>query len=485
MKRTIQIDEGAKGLLLLFLIAQLFLTNGIYLFVGAGIFAMILIKLQQPYKPSVFTVIFIYHFIQVVAGIWLSNFLGKEINYRSSYSATAIVVGYIGLVVLFLPIILYQNKIPTVSPQTLKNHAALLSIDKVFKVYVIGFFAINALEGAAFLFSGITQIVFSLVKIKWFLFLLFGFLVFLKKKKQKEFWFFAAFEFVSGFYSYFSEFKTVIFFLLFLFLFFLKAVNFRQLSFSMIVGLALFFGMAFYQGIKGEYRLYLNKGSKSQAVSVSKEDALGKLVDLAQSQKEGTMSGSIESFLDRFQYTYHLAKTMEIVPQRVPYQQGANWGTSLEFSLTPRLLNPNKPNYEASSKTTKYTGIGYAGARQGVSVSLGYFADGYVDFGLIGMFFPILIIGYVMGSTYFYFVRKSSNNYLFNFAVVGAMYMEFFAFEMDSTYLAGRLFATLLTFFMLKLFFFPWFYKQLIAAESAVVKTEASKPMFNSSLKSY
>lgn len=484
MQRTIQYDEGAKGLLLLFLIAQLFLTNGIYLFVGAGIFAMILIKLQQPYKPSVFTVIFIYHFIQVVAGIWLSNFLGKEINYRSSYSATAVVVGFIGLVVLFAPIIVYQNKIPTVSIQTLKNHAALLSIDKVFKVYVIGFFAINAMEGVAFLFSGITQIIFSLVKIKWFLFILFGFLVFFKKKKQKEFWFFAAFEFVSGFYSYFSDFKTVMFFLLFLFLFFLKAVNFRQLSFFIIVGLALFFGMAFYQGIKGDYRFYLNQGSKTQTVSVSKEDALGKLVDLAQAQKEGTMSGSVESFLDRFQYTYHLAKTMEVVPARIPYQYGNNWGETLEFALTPRLLNPNKPNLEASVKATKYTGIRYAGAKQGVSVSLGYFADGYVDFGFIGMFFPLLVIGYVMGSTYFYFVRKSSNNYLFNFAVVGAMYMEFFAFEMDSTYLAGRLFATLLTFFMLKLFFFPWLYKQLIAPEPALVKTEVSKPSFNSIHKS-
>jgi hypothetical protein len=100
------------------------------------------------------------------------------------------------------------------------------------------------------------------------------------------------------------------------------------------------------------------------------------------------------------------------------------------------------------------------------------------------MFFPLLVIGFLMGSTYFYFVRKSSNNYLFNFAVVGAMYMEFFAFEMDSTYLAGRLFATLVTFFMLKQFFFPWLYKQLIASEPAVVKTEVSKPTFNSPLKS-
>jgi hypothetical protein len=39
--------------------------------------------------------------------------------------------------------------------------------------------------------------------------------------------------------------------------------------------------------------------------------------------------------------------------------------------------------------------------------------------------------------------------------------MEFFAFEMDATFFAGRLFATLLTFFMLRFLFFPWLIKYL------------------------
>jgi hypothetical protein len=472
MRRYINFDEGAKSFLLLLLIAQLFFTNGIYLFTGALCFATIIYYLQQPYKPTVFSIIFIYHFIQVAAGVWLSNYLGKDINYRSPNIATAILVGYVGLMIMFAPIIYYQNKIPVISLKTLQLHAVKLSINKTYKAYIIGFFAMNALTGVAFLFPGLTQIIFSLGSIKWFLFLLFGLQVFIKKQKQKEFWFFAAFEFISGFYSYFSEFKTVLFYMIFLFLFFLKSVSYKQLLFSITAGFTVFLGMAFFQGIKGEYRVFLNQGSKSQRVDVSKEDAFAKLVELANGQKEGTMDQSITSFLDRFQYTYHLAKTMEIVPKKIPYQNGANWGTSLEFSLTPRLLNPDKPKYEASVKATKYTGIRYAGAAQGVSVSLGYFADGYIDFGIIGMFFPILIIGFVMGSTYFYFVRKSSNNFVFNYAVVGAMYMEFFAFEMDSTYLAGRLFATLLTFLFLKIFFFPWLMRILTRPEGERVKGE-------------
>jgi hypothetical protein len=40
--------------------------------------------------------------------------------------------------------------------------------------------------------------------------------------------------------------------------------------------------------------------------------------------------------------------------------------------------------------------------------------------------------------------------------VVSAFFLEFMAFEMDSTFLIGRLFATTVMFFLLKVFFFPW-----------------------------
>ena len=463
MLRTIRFDEGAKGFLILLLVSQLFFTNGIYLVLGAISFGMLFFYLQQPYKPSVFTIVFIYHFIQVAATVWLSNYEGEDINYRSESTTTAIICSYIGLFFLFVPIIYYQNKIPAVSLHTLTVHAYRLSINKCFRAYVIAFFSMNALAVVAFVLPGFAQIVFSLIKIKWFFFLLFGMQVVLRKQRVKEFVFFSLFEFVTGFYSYFSDFKIVMFFLAFIFFLFLYKITLRPLVLALLLGIAAFFLGAYFQGIKGEYRAYLNQGSKSQNVSVSQEDALGKLADLAQNQEEGTFSKSVEMFLDRFQYTYHLAKAMDYVPAKLPYQDGKNWGNTLEFSLTPRILNPDKPNYEASVKTTQFTGIGYSRASQGVSVSLGYFADSYVDFGYIGMFVPILLIGFLFGSTYFYFIKKSSNNYIFNFAVVGAMYMEFFAYEMDSTYLAGRLFATLVTFFFLKILVFPSLMKYLDA----------------------
>lgn len=470
LNKRIYFDDGAQGFLLLLLIGQFFFNNGIYLVMGGICFAIIVSKLQQPYKPSVFTIIFIYHFMQVSAGIWLSNYLGSDINYRSPNTGMAIALGYVGLMIMFIPIIYFQDKLPTISLHTLKAHAERLSITRTFQAYLVAFFIANSLTATAFLFSGLTQIIFSIIKVKWMLFMLFGFQAILKNKMKKEFYFFIALEFAMGFFSYFSAFKTVLFFIGFIALIFLHKVYLRQLIYAILVLISVFYAGVFWTGIKGEYRHFLNEGQNTQTVNVSKNDAFNKLVELSGSESRSDFSNSVIMFLDRIQYTYHFAKTIDRVPTVIPYQEGKNWGKTIEFVLTPRLLNPGKPTYQASTKTTRYTGISYAGARSGTSVSLGYFADGYIDFGYIGMFIPLLILGLIYGSTYYYFLKNSSKNFLFNYCVVGAMFIEFHAFEMDSTFLLGRLFSTLLTFYLISLFFFPWLIDYLSMPKREVVK---------------
>lgn len=455
MRTKIYFDDSSRGFLLLVLISQLFFTNGIILFVGLIIFLLLVNVLQQPYKPSVFTVMLFYHFLQISAAVWESNYLGKDINYRSANTEHAIIASYIGLLVLFLPIAYFQNKIPALSLAKLRQHADRISIDKTFRVYIISFFAMNALTGVAFFIPSLTQIFVSLANIKWFVFILFGLQSILKNRKRKEFYIVCALEFALGFYSYFSDFKTIIFFIVFILLVVLAVVRFNGMMIFTISISAMFFAGVFWTGIKGEYRNFLNKGSKSQTVQVEKGEALNKLLELSQKQNSSTYNDAMEDFLDRLQYTFHLAKTMDRVPAVIPHQNGSNWGNTIVFVLTPRIINPNKGTYDASVKASKYTGIQYAGIRRGVSVSLGYFADGYIDFGYVGMFIPLLILGVIYGGSYFYFVKNSSSNFIFNYAVVGAIYMELFSFESDNIYVIGRLYVNLLVFFMLKVFFFP------------------------------
>ena len=355
---------------------------------------------------------------------------------------------------MFLPIIHFQNKLPNITFEGLKYYAYQLSIEKTFRVYLIAFLILNFLAPIRFLLIGYTQIIVSLIVVKWFLFLLFGFQVILKKEKKKIFYFIIAFEFISGF-GFFSDFKTVLFYVVYLSIILLNRLKMRELIKWSIIGIIAFLGSIAWTTVKNEYRQFLTQGNRTQNVQVSENEALSKLYELTSSNDQKTSSSSTLKFLDRLQGTYHLALAMHNVPMLIPYQNGKNWGETLEFVLTPRLLNPDKPILDQSVKASKYTRIQYAGLKQGTAVSLGYFADCYIDFGFYGMFLVIFTIGLIYGCTYFFFMKYSSKNYLFNCSVVGAIFMEFFAFDMDNSYFIGRLLSNIFIFFLLKYTFFP------------------------------
>ncbi len=465
----IKIEEGVKIFLIFLLISQLFFINGIYLFACVLCFYIGSYYLQQPYKPSVFTIIFIYHFLQIISGVWQATYLANDIDYRSDNMGIATIISLIGLLIMCLPVIYYQNKIPKLNLETLKKYADKLSINKTYYAYVIVFFVTGSLNGIRFLLPGYTQFIISIVNLKWFFFILFGFLCLLKNKRKREFYFFIALEFVLGFYSFFSDFKTVLFFVAVLYLSLLSRITIKKMAIASTIAIIGFLGATIWTTIKVDYRIFLNQGSVSQSVEVSQNEALSKLYEITNTKGTKVTSSATEKFLDRLQGTFHLAKTMDRVPDIIPYKLGNNWGETFAYVFTPRLFNPNKAQMNSSEKASKYTGIQYAGREQGTAFSLGYFADSYIDFGLLGMLLPLFLIGLLFGFTYFYFLRNPSSNYIFNYSVVCALYMRFFAFEMDSIFFIGSLFTDLLTYFLLSKLFFPWLYRFLSAPKESTI----------------
>ena len=454
--KFIRIDEQSKFLLLVILLSLLLMNNGFYLFITVATVYVVVYLLQQPFKPAVFSLIALQHFLQIAAGVWLCNYLGKDIDYNTGSRSTAIVACCIGLVCLLAPVFYVQNKIPTQTFAGLRAYAYKFSTKKIMNVYLIAFFIASSMSALIFFFSGVAQIVVSLMKVKWILFLLFGFQCFLKNEKKNIFYLFVLLEFVSGFFSFFSEFKTVIYFLIVLVLTMVEKLDFRQVFYAGIISFSLLAFGIYWTTIKSDYRSFLNSGTTNQVVGVDRDAALNKLYDLSSKVDNSNLDGAVVQMLDRLQYTWHFAKTIDRMPSILPFEHGDNWLNSLEFATTPRFLNPDKPLYDATTKTRYYTGLRYLGKEQGVSFSLGYFADCFIDFGLYGMMGMLLTIGILYAIIYNYLLRKSSKNLVFNYAVVGAFFMEFNALEIDSTYLLGRLFASFLTFFVLIQFFFPW-----------------------------
>ncbi|MFN2508810.1 MAG: hypothetical protein ABR589_08565, partial [Chthoniobacterales bacterium] len=83
------------------------------------------------------------------------------------------------------------------------------------------------------------------------------------------------------------------------------------------------------------------------------------------------------------------------------------WAGAIEHVLKPRLFFPDKAAIDDSERTSQYTGMEVAGAEQGTSIGIGYFAESYVDFGPVGMFMPIALLGAGLGLIYRLFVIKA------------------------------------------------------------------------------
>jgi hypothetical protein len=462
-------DEITILAILALLFSQLLLNNGYYLFLCYAAMLFLFYRLSQPYKPAVFTLVAFNHILQVVAGVWLANHLDKDINYRSYYTGRATILSIIGFVFLFAPIIYEQNRIKNISLSEFKMQALRFSTQRSLNCYVIALFVTSVLSGLAFIFPGLTQVIVSVVKIKWFFFLLFGYQAILKKERLPIFYILVAFEFLSGFYSFFSDFKIVIYYLAILLMSFIATINFRQFLIACLLGTGMFYIGLMWTSIKGDYRSFLNKGSTQQVAAVSKDEAIDKLIALSGKANETGIEGATTALLDRLQYSYHFAKTLERVPEIIPFQNGDNWLTNIEFATTPRFLNPDKPTVDNSVKATRYTGIRYATAKQGVSFSLGYFAEFYIDFGSYMMMPAILLLGFIYARIYRFFLTNPSDNPVFNYAIVGAFFFEFSNFEMDGTFLAGRLFASIVTFFTLNFFFSKPLLKYISINNAALV----------------
>ena len=228
--KKIFLDDESRVIFIIVLFSQLLLPNGYYLFASLLTIYIIFYNLQQPLKSGVFTVIALNHFAQIIAAVWQANSVNKDINFRSHSMSDATIASLFGLVCMFLPIIYFQNKLPVISLERLRKDANKFSTDKTFNCYLVAFLTTSTLSSVAFVFGGLTQVIFSLVKLKWLLFLLFGYQSLLKNEKRSIFYLFVALEFVSGFYSFFSEFKTVIYFTVVLLLGLLQVINIKKLS---------------------------------------------------------------------------------------------------------------------------------------------------------------------------------------------------------------------------------------------------------------
>ena len=209
-----------------------------------------------------------------------------------------------------------------------------------------------------------------------------------------------AFELLSSLGGYFSSFQTV-----FVYTFIAAVgakVRFKPFQIASLIGLiaAAILLASVWSAIKPAYRLYVNNNTGQQIVTVNWYDAVGKLTDLAFDLDQDDLLHGADTLMRRLTYVEFFGSTLNHVPYKEQHTNGELWLTAVVHPFTPRLFFPNKPITDSSAITNKYSGQRVAGWESGTQVSIGYFGESYIDFGLLGMFFPLAIYGAIAGAVY-------------------------------------------------------------------------------------
>ena len=104
----------------------------------------------------------------------------------------------------------------------------------------------------------------------------------------------------------------------------------------------------------------------------------------------------VEALVERMSYITFFSRVIEHVPAREPHADGELLNMAMQNAFVPRFLVPDKPELPSDSYyTRRFAGVQVA--ETGTSVSIGYMAEFYADWGLGGMFVSIFAFGLWIG----------------------------------------------------------------------------------------
>lgn len=341
-----------------------------------------------------------------------------------------------------------------------KSLSLQYSNNRLRNIYLASIFIYPILLKLSFSLGGLQQPLYAIIQFKWAIFLIFMINCF-ASGNSKTFITIFAFEIILSFTGYFSAFKD--YFLIFFIG--LLIVTKNNIKFGYIVSILVLmivgsYMLIMWEHIKPEYRNFLSEGEAAQINKHSTSESLNKLMDLVKETDSKGFQDGVERTVNRVSYIDFLSAAESQVPANVAHTNGELWFGAFARVLQPRLFFPNKTAIDDSEKARLYTGHNYAGADRGTSVSLGYVAESYVDFGQLGMEIALFAFGLLIGWIYKY-VMVGAPNILVGSALVIPLYFEIFAYEKALDKIVGGLFMYLVIILVVKRFLLKPFLKYI------------------------
>jgi len=142
-----------------------------------------------------------------------------------------------------------------------------------------------------------------------------------------------------------------------------------------------------------------------------------------------------DKLIDRAWPVYYPALAMTRVPDPIPHTNGQLLWEAIIHVCTPRVFFPDKAKARSDSELVRqYSGIG---VDDETSMAFGYAGESYVDFGVPGMFVPIILYGVFIGGAASWLLKKIHTTELAVAIVTVIAWLSLYLFERSWIYMLG------------------------------------------------
>lgn len=443
-------------------VSSLLVNNGLLNFLALIVLWFGIRLLWKPQFSPVFSFIFCYSWIQVSIKIFQANISNVEINQMPVMGGDvywASVLSLFGLAVLAVGMRIGLGRAHSFWRSEFLSEVERRPPLFWFYCYAVALVMALSLEVFTFAVPPLSQLFLALANLKWAFFWIFTHVAFSGKGFIRWLWFVAfLLEFLLGVGGFFSSSKTVIFFtILGLMSSGVRLNGWRIATLSTVCVLLMTYAVA-WTAIKGEQRGFLNQGLASQEVVVSYQDGIENIVKLVMHLNAAVMVDAVFALIDRIAYVEFFGEVLDVVPTRIPYENGALWADAIARPFMPRLFFPEKSIIDESVRTSQYTMREFAGIEQGTQVSLGYIADSYIDFGPWLMMAPLLALGWFMGRFYRWIVNLTWCRGAIGAGLGTATLFQMSSIEISNTKLFGGLIISMIMSWLVARWVVPTFY---------------------------
>ncbi|WP_316851302.1 hypothetical protein [Pedobacter agri] len=405
-------------------------------------------------EPPILFFGLIMQWTQVCLKIFYADYLYKDFSELFTYYQNIDKAYYYSLIALYvicIGIFLVIHRLPQLERSKFKQQLENYNLRKIVTLYIGAIFFTPFLVVFSHAIPGLQQFFIKIQDLKWAIFFFFFSYHFVFDENKKLFYTILIGEIIFSLTGYFSSFKDFFIVAIVLYVFVKRTYTYLNYALFGLLIVLLFNLMIVWQYVKPEYRSYLSGGESAQIVTVSKTDALEKLYELTSNANNLKYEDGITNLLDRLTYIDIFSASTSYVPLNRPHEHGRLWLDAVKRIFMPRILFPEKAVIDDTEKTITYTGVGFAGASSGTSVSLGYVTESYIDFGFPGMLVPLLLWGIVIGLSYRYILLKSYNR-IWGFAFLVPFIFQINLFETALDKLVGSFFAFFLIYIFLNKF---------------------------------